>query len=84
MPSAITRTRPFMPCKASAAIVPNTAARVAEVKATVKLVRSASVTKGLDSVLPYHCTENPIIWVALLPELKLKNAITAIGTYRNR
>ena len=45
----------------------------------MKLVCSASITKGFDSALPYHCTEKPVNWLAWRPALKLKIAMTAIG-----
>jgi hypothetical protein len=40
-------------------MVPKTLAKVAETKATMRLVVSASITKVLDSALPYHCSEKP-------------------------
>ena len=68
-----------MPCSATAAVVPKTAAKLAETKATIRLVSSASMTKGFDSARPYHLVENPSIWLAWRPALKLKSAMIAIG-----
>ena len=50
----------------------------------MKLVHSASITKGLDKALPYHCTEKPVNWLAWVPALKLKIAMIAIGRYRKQ
>ena len=64
---------------ASGRLYLQTEAISAEDSATMKLVQSASITKGLDSALPYHSTEKPVNWLAWRPALKLKIAMIAIG-----
>ena len=59
--------------------MPKTLASTAEVKATVAEVCKASVTKVLDSALPYHSVENPCICTADRPALKLNSAMIAMG-----
>ena len=65
-------------------MVPKTEASVAETKATEAEVCSASMTKGLVSALPYHCSEKPCICAAERPAEKLNRAMMPMGRYRKR
>ncbi len=77
--SKTARAGPRMPCSPTAASVPRMLASVAETKATIRLVSSASITKGFFSARPYHWIEKPCSWLAWRPALKLNSAMIAIG-----
>ena len=55
------------------------AAKLAETTATIRLVSSASMTKGLDRARPYHLVEKPCNWLACRPALMLKSTMMPIG-----
>ena len=70
-------------CRPSAAIVPNSVARIALGSATEKLLSSAAWTTSSPSATRYQSSEKPVQIVASRFALKLYTTTTTIGRYRN-